>query len=353
MKIILKILDSIQSFKRMRTVVPAKAGIQLCRSVDKPESTYLISILLAFFIANGEVIAENNAIRFVIMGNISGVLRECICPQGTSGGIARLTTAIEQIRKDSPNAIFLDGGRLTSRFNNDDEIRLLADLYYDLRMDVNNFYLEDYFLFHRAELALEQLFCGSQHKMYIPFKQLEAGKLERINQHIVIKKASVDVNITTVTANFDFTKSHKDLVKLWHYIEGYNVIDRSRDPEAIPQANEGLNVLMYNLVESQEDVDFGKNVPAEVESAKGYDVVIIGGGGFFEPELRECLSNKETGKTKLVVFPGVYGEHIIVLDIIVDGDGGIVSYEWELLFTGSVLPDETVLEKVLRVLGTF
>lgn len=71
-------------------------------------------------------------VRVVVTGNLNGYIRECRCPDGSPGGLARRKTAFDRIRAATPGAIFIDCGEVLRPGMSEAEVRLADELYQSL-----------------------------------------------------------------------------------------------------------------------------------------------------------------------------------------------------------------------------
>lgn len=309
---------------------------------------FLIALVTLFTMT---AYAKNDKVTLVIIGNITGSIRECLCPHGSAGGMPRLTNAIADVHKNNPDAIIVHVGRLTDDYRIVEETKLLAEIYSTFNCDVSNLYLNDFQHLMNAGVGFENAFFNDIPKHYTTFQKVADGHFRRKNKQFRIVRNGNKVNFTTITANNQIEQNNTKFVTMLKRFDGYNVIDRSHSTEQIPLVSKGINVLLYNIVEKRGDDSFGKTVPEDVRNTSGYDVVILGGGGFFEPEVLE-LENKNNGSEKrIAIFPGVYGEYIVQLDLWFNNKGNIEKFEWELHYTGTVMPDETVKQRIEEVIG--
>lgn len=98
--------------------------------------------------------------------------------------------------------------------------------------------------------------------------------------------------------------------------------------------DELLTIAVYNLFDDEDEIDYTTSTWKKIISRDKVKVVIIGGGGFVEPDVR--LVDR-----LLEVYPGVYGEYVLNLAIWVEPDSGISSFQWEAIPTEAVLPDSS------------
>lgn len=226
--------------------------------------------------------------RFIITGNLNGAIKNCKCPNGQPGGIARRKAIFDRLRGNAPEEYFIDCGNISRNSNSVDELDLLVKLYKLLNYDYINCYLNK---FKKNPNSCEE----------------NSNKLK-----VLISTPGID--------NF---------FRAW--------IDSK--PEI------GITVLLKNLSNSENEDD---PVVAFLDSFSGkeeLDILIVGGGGFIHPDV---VDHEGT----LLVYPGIYGEYVTVLDIWTVNGNEISKFEWELIPSEGVKPDSefvALIDSTLRV----
>lgn len=82
-----------------------------------------------------ETIPPCQRIRLVITGDLLGAIQSCDCPYGQPGGLDRRKTIFDRIRTETPDAVFIDCGRLWKKQPDSLETALLGDLMDRLQYD--------------------------------------------------------------------------------------------------------------------------------------------------------------------------------------------------------------------------
>jgi len=283
---------------------------------------------------------NEKSIRLVITGDTKGTIGECSCPHGQPAGLARRKAIFDRIRETTPEAIFLDCGSLTERDMLETELCLLVDLYQMLDYDAIGCYVIDF-------TRIGQLACCSP-KIRIPLlignasqsgENLSGSNLQAasVTQPVILPqrgKKTIWIDVFTSLYNVAETDNPPNLNR-------YRLQDWKQYCKAVRDDNKltsGLSVLICNWDYTDTDM---ATVPPDIKSnIPGLDVLIVGGSGNIEPEVvdREGL---------LVVYPGVYGEFVMVLDLWSGNGVDVDRFEWETIATETVVPDSTFTRMVL------
>ncbi|MBT7789717.1 MAG: hypothetical protein HN757_12645 [Calditrichaeota bacterium] len=345
-------------------------------------------ILSTLIISSFASASENANVRLVVTGNLMGAIRECRCPSGQPGGLARRKTIFDNIRKETPDAIFIDCGRLTrdkvitNGFQEKDEIQLLEELYLTLDYDVINSYLVDYLRFVNWS-AIDYL--GWKRRGM--FKYIAPNDLnfsfERVTNPVQMRSLDEPDNLEKWALmrkyNFEFGELESDRIVVYTRTANYEnaTVDTlisnrfsvaqpydTSDPNGINEliqsdfTSTALSVLVNNIVFNKDQSQDESEIPIELydtENLRNLDVVIVGNDGFVEPAVEKSpLVNyypKGTivsEKDILIVHPGLYGEYVIVLDLSIDANYEILNHEWEAIPTAGAKQDSTVHMKIFN-----
>jgi len=262
-------------------------------------------------------------IRLVVTGNLMGVIKDCKCPHGQPGGLARRKSIFDRIRQDTPEAIFIDCGRLTSDKMDSVEIDLLSNLIEILNYNVINWYFIDYFYFNGDTLKNPQTAHWGENRRY--YRQYNDMKLQ----------------FFTLTGNYDQLMSDKPLFKKYQIPLSYNLQEHNWSPEEWPSEIDStkLSIIVYNIVEREDVYNPMDQIITNIhEHNSNLDLVIFGGGGYIEPEV---VTEQVDGKNVLIANTGTYGEYVLVIDLWTEDVCEVSRYEWEAIPTVSVAQDST------------
>ncbi|MDP8240601.1 MAG: hypothetical protein P9X24_16035 [Candidatus Hatepunaea meridiana] len=252
-----------------------------------------------------------------------GVIKDCSCPHGQPGGLARRKTVFDNIRKETPNAVFIDCGNLTDKNVNQE---LLRELLYKLQYDVICCYMCDYERLYSNKTTklnpgdLPLLLCN-----YIYDKNIETLAQPLVKDDIDPSVLIISYTSQSILSGTDSTAISKDnkLLSWEDTINKYGTQSSKFN---------GIVVLVCNW--DYNDTDMLTVPPTIIQDWKGLDVIIIGGSGFIEPEVK-----RENGV--ITVYPGIYGEYVLILDIWSENGKDISKFEWEVIPTETVMPDST------------
>ncbi len=222
-------------------------------------TTSVLPVLLIFgcLSCNNQSLGDED-IRFVITGNLMGAIKDCVCPHGQPGGLARRKSIFDQLKKSEKQAYYFDVGRLTSDDFTEDEAELLNRL------------------------------------------------LDELPYHYII--CFPEDSIMRISHDTEKLKFHNN----------YTV--------KIPLRKRSISIQFSNLDEDEDEKTLGSEI------LKDNVLHIIGGGGYVETEVIEKDGT-------LTVYPGLYGEFVVVLDVQFNKHGEINNFAWEAMPTESVLPD--------------
>ena len=294
--------------------------------------TYSLSLVLLVAGCQPSENRPEKPIRLVITGDTKGTIGECSCPHGQPAGLARRKAIFGRIRETTPDAIFVDCGDLTDRDMREAELCLLVELYKLLDYDAIGCYIED--LERIGQLA------GRDPKIRIP---LLMGNVSQTGED----SSRSDFKITDLTKPVILPQPWKKTIWIDVFTSLYNVAETENPPDlneyylqnwkhysnALRASNylaSGLSVMICNWDYTDPDM---ATVPSDLRSdMPGLDVLIVGGSGNIEPEVvnRDGL---------LVVYPGVYGEFVMVLDLWSKNGIDVDRFEWETIATETVAPD--------------
>ncbi|MCF7809476.1 hypothetical protein K9N50_00660 [bacterium] len=304
-----------------------------------------ILIILSFYIiasVSSSLFAEtgNADLRLVITGDLKGAVRECACLYGQPGGLARRKNIFDQIRREMSEALFIEYGNLTNEQTNP---LLLKDLFNKLKYDLICPYMIDYD-------RLQDDLGDSVNSQKLPFyfsnlKENNCDSFVSCNLSCIIRDVGFEKKPTTYSKNelliISFTslynKAETDTTpKMYNYnlMDWDETIGRFRNTI---KEFKGISVLICNWDYANLDM---QTVPESIDiDLPGLDVIIIGGSGYVEPEVRE-----ECGV--LSVYTGNYGEYIMVLDLWKNTSSGVSKYEWQAIPTEIAEPDSLFSKEI-------
>lgn len=282
--------------------------------------------------------AESAPLRLVITGDLHGAVKDCICPHGQPGGLARRKTIFDDIRRETPDALFIACGSLTDDQNGNELDLLLYGLLFDLHYNLICCYMDDWerlspFIWAEFDPPLEQL----------PFLNCNIAShrpIEKLTQEMIVgRDSSLMVVAYTNLANY----AEKDSIFLDLEYQLLNWQETVEKYSAIVKDFKGLSALICNW--DYKDPDMPTVPPGLMTELPDLDLIIIGGSGFIDPLVK-------SGTGLLVVYPGVYGEYVLVLDIWSENGRDVSRFEWEAIPTESVAPDSTfenIIEKSIKI----
>lgn len=343
-------------------------------------SLVILSTLLIVSFASA---SENADVRLVVTGNLMGAIRECHCPSGQPGGLARRKTIFDNIRSETPDAIFIETGRLTNDKMDGHEIELQKLLLYRLDYDIVNCYLIDFYrvtpgLIFKGDLKPDQLkslvpYSGEIDNFWpklntFPFelnldqilgstRRNKSPDLTLLNRIRVFEFDSVSGNkvvIASRTANYEYALLDSLIKKRYSIEKPYDISNSGGINEITPSdfPSDALSILVRNMVIGDNPEQDENEIPVELhgsENLKNLDIVVLGNDGYIEPDIeKSSLQNyyPENSvipeKDILIVRPGLYGEYVLVIDIDVNDRYDISSFEWEAIPTRSVEPDSSM-----------
>ncbi|NQU04591.1 MAG: hypothetical protein HQ568_00750 [Calditrichaeota bacterium] len=289
-----------------------------------------LHLLIAFFT---DLSADDKKadITLVITSDLKGAIRECQCLYGQPGGLARRKTIFDQIRRKTPEAFFIESGDLTNERN---EIALFIDLFIRLKYDLICPHMIDY----------DRLYKGVNGEIisgWLPFSfaNLKSNYFSSISFTPFIDSEKELLIITfTSLYNQAETDSMPDIYN-YQLLNWEETVIRFSDTI---RDFKGISVIICNWGYVDPDMP---TVPEDITvNLPGIDVIIVGGSGYVEPEVKE-------ESNVLAVYTGSYGEYVLVFDIWKDNNGGISRFEWQAIPTETAAPDSlftNLIEKVYK-----
>ena len=343
-----------------------------------------IVILSTLFITLIASASEQHDVRIVVTGNLMGAIRECKCPTGQPGGLARRKTVFDNIRQETPEAIFIECGRLMNDKMDEEEIEILKILLNVIDYDIVNCYLIDYYRATPVRLSHRDMFYRPGVKkmtrrlssnythlqkcaINFPFKsdpqqEKQSTWTEELSDKWLLSrkcrfefKPDINANVVMITrtANYEYVRVDTLIRKRFAVENPYDLSASNGKNEITPSdfPTDALSVLVRNMVFGDDPSQDENEVPTELhgtENLRYLDIVILGNDGHIEPDIEKSpLRNyypenlKVPEKDILIVRPGLYGEYVIVIDVR-DEEFVISSFEWEAIPTRSVVPDSTM-----------
>jgi len=347
-------------------------------------------ILLGGLIASSQLVATEKArpIRLVITGNLMGAIIDCRCPHGQPGGLARRKTIFDRIRKESPDAVFIDCGRITGSMTGAGESEvsegwnvweltgwLMDSLNYNLVCP----YIMDFDRLSGcgARIALPYSFTNLERFTYINsfggtvYDGLRDCLTElSLKRPMMMQLGGQNILFATYTDYTDETDTtmERRLAYLCYL---------RQDDIAMPDTGEigilrwdgftlrfpvdvnrypGLVIFVRNLGPDEDELPVyywagggpprGRISKRQQSEGKTYDslctreelwwheldLLIVGGGGFVEAEVKQ-----QDGF--LVAYPGLYGGYVLVVDLWTKDGKSVSRYEWEAIPTETAAPD--------------
>lgn len=283
--------------------------------------------------------------RFIITGNLKGAIKDCKCPNGQPGGLARRVTIIRELQHEAPHMnLVIDCGRITGENPDELELVLTGDLYTQMGYDYVLPYYIDFLSYIHEPFSYPFLpFIPNLWEGVIPRKAI-ANPLSDENEYKV-RYTDVENRIKLAiffqTAKFDqdymFEGNRNSSVGIM-YPASEKIVQKM--PDSFP--SDSLSINIRNLIETDEYIDpvevIDLNDPAYAE----LDLLILGGGGYIEPEVIKVNNT-------LVAHPGIMGGHVLAVDIWTEDGHSISAFEWQAIPTASALPDSSAQAKVNAV----
>ena len=257
--------------------------------------TFSLSTFLPF-----KLQAENHY-RLVITGDMMGAINECDCPGGQPGGLARRKSIFDAIRKETPDAVFIDCGKLFSDNMSKEEIELSVDL-------LN---LLDYDLIRSNRFD---------------FDKLDSAKT---------LKALTDQEFSMFGGKLKFG---------WN---GFQIWQQPNSKKITPKPDLSISIGIDN--NKYKGMDFGMTFPLQQS-----DIGIFYDSGYTEPNVEVLHHEVHTGvaeirydQTILIAKPSMYGEHVLLLDVWMHDTWPTISrFEWQSIATETYPPDSTFQAKI-------
>ena len=272
---------------------------------------------------------SSDSAHLVVTGNLKGAVKECVCPHGQPGGLARRKTIFDRIRQEQPESVFVDCGKLLGKEPDSSGVDKIIRLYKRLSYDLLSHHLDDY----RAivKLGFTKQLIELPVMFDIPYDCLIDLDDTAIRLNDYFTRGLVDKN----SGNARMLSSAGWEMLFYTYRGSHDSNDNAGE---FP----GLIGIIYNLSIDEDNVgvEFFTN-PDSSGFIPGVDVVIIGGGGYIESEVIE-------ENDVLVIYPGVYGEFVLQIDIRSETGTEVSGFEWVVTPTESVIPDSTfnsIIEK--------
>jgi len=252
--------------------------------------------------------------RLVITGDMMGAINECDCPGGQPGGLARRKSIFDAIRAETPDAVFIDCGKLFSDNMSKDEIELSVELLNLLDYDIISSTKED----HKI-VNLENKLPSMTYKDLVNFD----GKM-RIGTHNEIDSWKLGRRGTSMDSIFSL----------------FIVI--ANEDEIMPFPVHNYHGFVLNKTW---DTHFPEII---------LDIVIYSSSGFIEPEVKMqqfYLDWPPSTISRDIMFarPSMYGEYVLVIDFWAEDFIGIIRYEWESIATETYPPDSTFQAKIDQI----
>lgn len=264
---------------------------------------YLLTFLISLFLPLP--LSAEDQYRLVITGDMMGAINECDCPGGQPGGLARRKSIFDAIRAETPDAVFIDCGKLFSDNMSEEEIILSMELLKLLDYDIISSTKHGYDILDSAKIL----------------NAMTYQNMTKLNGKLIID-------------------SYKN-----HYYSIHN------SDHHVKPSNLSINIL------NDDDFEAQPINPLAHLNFSLTDIHINYGSGIIDSNVEEFHHKVHTGPAEmgydqltLTIRPSMYGEHILVLDIWVGGFGrSILRYEWESIATETYPPDSTFQAKIDQI----
>ncbi len=326
----------------------------------------LLALLILF--SCGIIRADETFHRLIITGGLKGAVKECHCPNGQPGGLARRQTIIQQLRSESPaQTTVLDCGRLTRDGEEPLEAVLLGELICLMPYNFICCYLVDFHQIFFNEI------CRSDNPAKIPlYKEMN----NRMTIKDILKKGS---NKWPFGCIFRDSSSTEALLQRYNYYTGLgsvlqmcpaivfhvqtawferedvkdNLVDslsrfyhcgpqRETDPWPKAFEAEGLTVNIRNLRDMDDFLGPVQELDVCGADLTNLDVAIFGGGGYLEPEVF-------TVNHLITAHPDDFGAFVLALDLWTKDGRTISRFEWEAVPSDGVPPDTAFQRRINAV----
>ncbi|HHE46555.1 MAG TPA: hypothetical protein ENL08_02480 [Bacteroidetes bacterium] len=263
---------------------------------------------------------DDMAFRLAVTSDLRGAIRECHCPHGQPAGLARRKTIFDEIRHETPDAVFIECGSLT---DSQVEPRLLVDLLNELDYDLICCYMVDYERIRSRSTGdsvpvnLPLSFCNYTGKERgQPFPELKFNRSTEPGLMIITFTSLYNCSEADTVLSGDYQLLSWDETVALHSTQVKDFV--------------GVTAAVCNWDYSDPDM---QAVPPDIRSElPGLDLIIIGGSGYIEPEA--VMKNG-----LLVVYPGVYGEYVLLVDLWSADNVSISRFEWEAIPTETARAD--------------
>jgi len=307
-------------------------------------------LLLTAVLALPPAASAESRVRLVVTGNLMGALKECRCPHGQPGGLARRKTIFDRLRAETPDAVFIDCGKIIRKDTDSSEIVLFGRLMMGLDYDLICGYIVDYEALAHAGFDVEVLPFNFANLEWIrivdslpnPFsasikERRDSYKLSRTR---IIKSSDTNLLFFTGTQFDDQPDSIAIAYKnawfhprfgQWTYrLRELDPRQSKLDLEQFP----GFIIIVRNEIGLGEDEEEGlfNTTAVSARRCPGLDLMLVGGGGFVEAEVTQ-----QDGL--LVAYPGLYGGYVLVIDLWTEDGRSVSRFEWEAIPTENAKPD--------------
>ncbi|NQT35214.1 hypothetical protein HQ587_08490 [bacterium] len=319
---------------------------------------YPILILAIFFLyivfdvvfnSNSVPVETPATVRLVITGNMMGAIKECKCPSGQPGGLARRKIILESIKQEMPLPVLIECGSLTDEEIKPFEAELFTSLMVKSDYDIICSYITDLnrlLATHPDPTSVGKLPLMMNNLMSVE-KQSRNNLGDKHGSITLTGYPSADesqagetpwISNLNQTYLMILTFTHMSKLKTEQDIlleNDYNLLNWQQFGDQIKQQIDdyrGLTGLVYNWQDRDDEIPL---FPADIRTViPGIDLVIIGGTALVEPEVKS-----EDGL--LTIQPGIYGEYVLIVDLWSENRVEISRFEWEVIPTETVLPDST------------
>lgn len=285
-------------------------------------------------------------VRLVITGNMMGAVKECKCPNGQPGGLARRKIIIDRIKQEILPTVLIECGSLTDEEIKPFEAELFTSLMIRSEYDVICSYITDL-----DRLLTTHPDPASIGKLPLMINNLMSVEKQSFNnlgdRHRSITLAGYSISQSgeipwilnlnqTYLMILTFTHMSKLKTEQDNQLENeYSLLNWQQFADLIIQQIDdyrGLVGLVYNWQDRDDEIPL---FPADIGTViPGIDIIIIGGTALVEPEVKS-----EDGL--LTIQPGIYGEYVLIVDLWSENRVEISRFEWEVIPTETALPDST------------
>ncbi len=272
---------------------------------------------------------KKDTLTILFTNSTNGYIESCDCPENPFGGLVRRVTLVNELKKDNPQILLLDGGDTLSPYPDP-----LSAKYVFLAMEKVGY---DAIALGDQELILGRDYIKSEiEKNKLPFYSANLTTCEGdvcsylAPSHLIKEIGNLKIGIISVISPKVFIFFPRDKTKDFKVLSATETVQGFVDNFR----NEVDLIIVLSHSGYEEDANLAKQI-------KGIDIII---GGHSQTLVKDAAGKNNT----LIVQAGEKGQYLGKLDLKFDEKKKISSYQYQLLPLTKDIPDD----KEVRVLVT-